>query len=562
MIHPVLSLSSFKYFCRNVGDFLYDAATNKVFHENVSKEFQENISPVVEKVKEFSGSIIGTQVIAGVTAVAAETAGMTIGGAFPEATMAFAAGKEFASQALEKSKPQATGREKALVTWSAGVGAALTATALVVGLSYLTGGSGMESGAVRWMVQSAGTIVGGMQGLKMSGIGVPASKNSLDSYPVRTAQYLAARAAVGMVRNIIPVPQSLTLFTGVVGGVFESLSGTAGYHAQPLARLAIQAYNGKPPKTNFYDPGNFIIGVMNVARGNTVVGTKDIVGQLDLPYFLQTIIGKYLQVQIDNKTATNVAVRCLNQYMTLIQNPAIQKAMADYMTADKAKKEQLQKALLKTIQHVIFYNKVFRSSTNLFTLTVALGMENLFLKQITEAVDSIVAQVQEAEQELIGFNIADLDKGLLGVHLMGCILMASTRIQRTVIPNEPDLKDEEVRLFYTNMNKLFFTPFNGYAIGRGLQQIVGAGIPLLLNYPGIPLAIAKQIGGTLVEESDEMKIEELKDDMLGQGTKPTNNVQPKAKERFSFFSFLKGIGARIEEGWSRFIKSLFKPKAS
>jgi hypothetical protein len=148
-------------------------------------------------------------------------------------------------------------------------------------------------------------------------------------------------------------------------------------------------------------------------------------------------------------------------------------------------------------------------------------IRTLAAKQIPAIVDALFAELEKAGQLTANFINPDMDKAVVKAVLRGFIMMFVLQVRKAASyehKNE-ELKASENELFYKNIKRLVFAPFS-HPLTQGLEKVVGAGLPLVLNEEvvGLCLDILKQINAE--------KMESLLDDKEVVAVKEAPAIQP------------------------------------
>jgi hypothetical protein len=602
----------------------------------------------IRAIENFAGSVIGKQVVATGLGVVGNSVGMAVGTAFPELTVAYGVG----------------GAVNEKYGKVAGVGAALTVGALGMALSALTTGDGTIAQTTQFMLTSAGSIVGGMTGIKASGQKVEtpqmifnsrmeaaqekadkaieeaqaevdasgpdnldvAQKNfevkklaaekkceeeqgkvtlfdaAIDSYPMRTAQYLVAtqvvnalpiapiaQVVVGVAAGVMAAKTSDSAIAGVLSGTTAALltpsvvgpvGGLAGYYAEDLADLGVKIYNRKPDPINYFDPGEMVRAQVEGQFGSSEQMSAEmaqnlksipVIGRL-LGYMTQGALGK----AVGQKVVTNTLVRTLDEYLSAMKEEDMEKLTADFMkqwekAATPDEKKQIEADCRKGI-----YNKMINKEGWIALAEVTLGRwmtKEALRTEIETQVDAIAAQLEEKQIELIGQPLTATEKSVfvLKAHLYNYVTLAMLRMQGTLISEVKELEKEEITGFYKNINHLFFSQYQGSLLGDSLKSILDKVIPTTLQYGGIVPKMIFKTQDVALEEFDmpesELSIDEFEtisseselsiDEFEQIPAKQVEPQNPPVLRKSSFFAPLESFFKSLWESLSSiFVKKL------
>ncbi len=511
-------------------------------------------STVATKFNELTKEGVGKTIAETGKRMIGENVGMLVGAAFPEASMAYAAGKAAASNFVGESE------NKSIIVEGAGVAAALTATALSTGLSYLTG-TPMEYGqALGYMVTAAGTIAGGMNGLEAVGEKVP------ENYIPRTAAYLVTTGAVGGVvkaaADVLPGPVSTV--TTVAGSVLKPVVGLAAYSAPEVISLADTIIHPMPPKENSYDPSEFIKNIAKNAQGDLPALVTSMAGNLVESPLISSIIQTLFVHTIDNRLATNAIVRAVNDFVNAIQDKSIQEKIRELKaTPDEIKRDALKKEIVELIAKLVAEKygplekklaKYLQSKSDSSAKGLAATIANLMSRK---------------EKAIIGRELSDAKQtqALLEALIPSLIPMIGVYAKREV--GAKDLSPKEIETFYQNFNAMIFAPYNDYSIVRGVQGLISTAIPFMQKYAQfIPEFLAEKIGSSMVDPiitlDDDPEFDIPATTTQKVQAEPKKSAWRSIREKLSFIKFmvkLGGIKDFMKAASSAFVNLIMMRKA-
>ncbi len=460
---------------------------------------------LLSQIQNVANSLGGAHLIAKGKSHMAQSVGTALGASYPEAVVAFSLVRRAAGEMIPDSNEKEASPKKEWVVWSAGAAAGLTVWALSISLSYLASDASAELQAIAFMVKSAGMILGGMEGQAFIGQKTPAS------HPTRALQSLIARDLVEAVGRSIPVPLSLTLVASVVGVAMKTVAGVTGYYAEPLSHLAVEIYHREPSTTNPYNPGE-VIKTVNQLCGEVFLGPQQLAAQLKCHLFVGGMAHSILKGVIEDKIATNVMVRSLNQYRKVVQDPQIQLAIEYFINPQAA----IQGDVISLINNKI-YDAAGLSMTEWAIVKI---FQNRNSETIFAKVKQMTSQIQAGEIQLIGFALSNRDKmeQLLRVHAVCYLPLALIHLMRSTstrlddeAEKEPDLTEDEVHDFYLSANEILFSPYADYRWAKGIKKMIGYGLPFILKDKKIvPLLMEKIVQGEVAKYTPSDKAVSLK----------------------------------------------------
>jgi hypothetical protein len=435
---------------------------------------KEKIKNQCETIHNFSKSIIGKESIFFVKSTTARIVGSTIGAASPEAMVAFSQGKKIACYATD-SCPKIATKTRAWIVWSSGIGAALVVGSLSASLSHLR--EGMEGPAVQvlsYIVTAAGTIIGGMEGMKVAG-----TVFDPPSYSRMSFQSLLTDSAVENLRGAIFIPPCLTPLSNQIGFAFQLSASIAAYYAQPLTRFTIDVYHLDHSEKNMYNPGEVVKWVISQAYGSVQEGAQQITGNLPI---LKKTISSMIKTGIDKNIATNVIVRSLNEYFVLIQDSSVQNAVSALLASST---DSTRDELKKTIINLI--NEQLGKKFSMIERGLSYFIQHQLSNKISENVKKSINKIQQQEIQLVGMHLSGTRtmEDLLEIHAMCYLTFSLVQIKKTLFQmkeSNPDLSDVEITHFYCNLNEILLGPYSSYRIASGVRKAMHWAIPLLIKH--------------------------------------------------------------------------------
>ena len=453
---------------------LFSAGKNKV------AAICQRIAPgPTQRIQRIWGGVVGRQIL---QPVAAEYVGATIGGAFPQLTIGAHAAEAIANRAEPTHAVEDidNGQEVVISStksrkWKVIFG--FTAIAAAGGITWILSkmtGSSEENPTTnillgQMVLSTAGSIVGGMQALRLSGSEVP------ENYTKRSVQYYGACKGFNMVRHLVLVPKKLRFITGTIGATGELLAGTAGYHAQSLVSL----YKSRRELTH-HSHDKLLKAGITIIYGSVPQMAQEIVSNVAIAPLITMIAQQSLALGIvwtvDNRTVSNLIARSFNEYVRVVRtNPNVQKAIENFRAAYPERCEGAKRALIRTLQHEVGVRRLGRS----------------FQPQMQNLAEFLVQEIPKWEENLLGFSLSsredsfhqEMKKIHLMVYLTFVVQKWSSRRMRADLP--PAMQ----RTLYSNGARMLLSAYEApRPVTEAAVEVLDQALPYVIpnNLPRPP----------------------------------------------------------------------------
>jgi hypothetical protein len=405
-------------------------------------------------VQKIWNSVVGQQIL---KPLAADYVGATLGSAFPQLTIGARVAEAVANHAEPTHAVEAAddGQDVVISTaksrkWKVIFG--LTAIAVAGGMTWIL--SNMTGSTDQLIFTTAGSIIGGMQALRLSGAEVPAN------YTQRSIQYYGACKGFNMVRRIVPVPRKLQFMTRMIGATGKLIAGTAGYNAQSLSAI----YQNRR-ELRIHNHDKLLKAGITIIWGGVPQMAKDLASNVTIAPLVTMIAQQSLALgltwAVNNRTVSNFGACSFNKYVNVIRtHPEVQTAIERFRNAysNPERREDAKKTLIRTLQREVGVRSLGRTRQP--------QMQNL--------AELLVREIPNLEENLLGFSLSSREDSfhqeMKKIHLMVYFTFIAQKFSSRSM--RADLPPAIQRTLYSNGARMLLSAYEAPRLVT--EVVVGA----------------------------------------------------------------------------------------